>query len=246
MGSDGRILIVNADDFGHSEGVNAGVIKAHEEGIVTSASLMVRWPAAAAAAAYAREREGFSLGLHVDLGEWAWRGEDFYDQREDDWAPVYEVVPIGDYESVRAEVYAQLRAFRAMVRANPTHLDSHQHVHTSRPAAFVLTQLAKGLDVPLRHHTPEIRYCGDLYGQTSTGEPMWEAISPDNLVAIIRRLGPGITELACHPGQGPDIDSSYGREREAELEALCDRAVRETVEEEGIELRSFADALKPR
>jgi predicted glycoside hydrolase/deacetylase ChbG (UPF0249 family) len=244
MAADGRILIVNADDFGHSEGVNAGVIKAHEDGIVTSASLMVRWPAAAAAAAYARDRSGFSLGLHVDLGEWAWRGENFWDQKEQDWAAVYEVVPIGDYEAVRAEVYSQLRAFRSLVHANPTHLDSHQHVHTSRPAALVLAQLAKGLDVPLRHHTPGIRYCGDLYGQTSTGEPMWEAISPKSLVSILRRLEPGVTELACHPGEGPDIDSSYSREREAELQALCDPAVRETVETEGIELRSFADALK--
>ena len=45
-----RSLIVNADDFGLSPGVNAGVARTHEEGILTSASLMVRRPAAAAAA----------------------------------------------------------------------------------------------------------------------------------------------------------------------------------------------------
>ena len=44
-----RSLIVNADDFGQSRGVNRGVIEAHERGIVTSASLMVRWPAAESA-----------------------------------------------------------------------------------------------------------------------------------------------------------------------------------------------------
>jgi predicted glycoside hydrolase/deacetylase ChbG (UPF0249 family) len=47
-----RLLVVNADDFGRSRGVNAGVIAAHERGIVTSASLMVRWPAARGAADY--------------------------------------------------------------------------------------------------------------------------------------------------------------------------------------------------
>ena len=62
-----RYLIVNADDFGQSTGINKGVIQAHEEGIVTSASLMVRWPAAPEAAAYARNRPGLSVGLHVDL-----------------------------------------------------------------------------------------------------------------------------------------------------------------------------------
>ena len=41
-----RSLIVNADDFGQSPGINSGVIRAYEEGILTSASLMVRWPAA--------------------------------------------------------------------------------------------------------------------------------------------------------------------------------------------------------
>ena len=50
-----RFLIVNADDFGLSEGVNRGIIEAHERGIVTSASLMVLKPAAASAAAYGRE-----------------------------------------------------------------------------------------------------------------------------------------------------------------------------------------------
>jgi len=40
--SDRRYLIVNADDFGQSPGVNRGIIQAHEHGIVTSASLMVR------------------------------------------------------------------------------------------------------------------------------------------------------------------------------------------------------------
>ena len=49
-----RRLIVNADDFGRTDGVNRGIITAHERGIVTAATLMVRWPAAVRAGAYAR------------------------------------------------------------------------------------------------------------------------------------------------------------------------------------------------
>ena len=63
----GRLLIVNADDFGRSESINGGIVQAHERGIVTSASIMVRWQAARDAAAYAREHGKLGLGLHLDL-----------------------------------------------------------------------------------------------------------------------------------------------------------------------------------
>jgi YdjC-like protein len=53
-----RYLIVNADDFGQSSGVNRGIIEAHEKGILTSASLMVRWPATEEAAAGLSDRVG--------------------------------------------------------------------------------------------------------------------------------------------------------------------------------------------
>ncbi len=231
ISQDGRFLIVNADDFGHSAGVNAGVIKAHERGIVTSASLMVRGGAAAGAAAYGRG-SSLSLGLHVDLGEWSWG--------DGDWVERYEVVPMEDGAAVEGEVRRQLERFHELVGRGPSHLDSHQHVHTSEPAAGVLVRLAQELGVPLRH-SGQVRYCGDLYGQTSTGEPMREAIGVENLIEILRRLEPGVTELACHPGEGSDIDSPYRYEREEELSALCDSRVRATIEAEGIVLRSFAD-----
>ena len=70
-----RCVIVNADDFGQSPGVNRGIIEAHQHGIVTSASLMVNWPAAAEAAAYGRAHADLSLGLHFDVGEWCYRNE---------------------------------------------------------------------------------------------------------------------------------------------------------------------------
>ena len=69
LNADKRRLIVTADDFDRSPSANRGIIAANEVGIVTSANLMVRWPAAAEAAAYARERPDLALGLHFDLGE---------------------------------------------------------------------------------------------------------------------------------------------------------------------------------
>jgi predicted glycoside hydrolase/deacetylase ChbG (UPF0249 family) len=228
-----RYLIVNADDFGQSPGVNRGVIEAHEQGIVTSASLMVRWPAAAAAAAYGRDHPHLSLGLHFDLSEWAYRGGA--------WVRVYEVAPEDDQAAVAEEAARQLAAFRRLVGNDPTHLDSHQHVHRRGPTNAVLTELARDLGVPLRSCHSAIHYCGDFYGQTGKGAPLPEAISVDRLIQILVTLPPGLTELACHPGLGDDLDTMYGRERAEEVKTLCDPRVRAATAAEGIRLCSFHD-----
>jgi len=62
-----RRLIVNADYFGRSPSVNQAVIRAHQEGILTTASLMVNEPAAAEAVALARQNPGLGVGLHLSL-----------------------------------------------------------------------------------------------------------------------------------------------------------------------------------
>src|SRR5439155_23833442 len=116
-----RRRVVNADDFGLSPAVNRGIARAHDHGIVTSASLLVRSPAAPGAARLAAQRRRLAVGLHVDLGEW---------QRSDGtWVAVYEVVDTADPVAVRAEIANQLQRFRWLTGHDPTHLDSHQHVH---------------------------------------------------------------------------------------------------------------------
>lgn len=60
-----RYLIVNADDFGYSARVNAAVLRAHREGILTSASLMVAEEGWQEAVALARQTPGLGVGLHV-------------------------------------------------------------------------------------------------------------------------------------------------------------------------------------
>ncbi|HVM47418.1 MAG TPA: hopanoid biosynthesis-associated protein HpnK [Candidatus Acidoferrum sp.] len=62
-----RRLIVNADDFGRSASINEAVIRAHREGILTTASLMVNEPACAEAVALARENPALGVGLHLTL-----------------------------------------------------------------------------------------------------------------------------------------------------------------------------------
>src|SRR3712207_6710078 len=121
----GRRLIVNGDDFGRTQGINRGARRAHEQGILTSASLMVRWPAAAEAAAYARGRPAMSLGRQLDLGEWGGRGGD--------GEAVYTVVRTEHAEAVADGVAGELGEFHRLVGRPPTHVDSHQRVHLREP-----------------------------------------------------------------------------------------------------------------
>lgn len=230
-----RYVIVNADDFGQSRGVNRGIIHAHEHGIVTSASLMVRWPASAEAAAYARERRNLSVGLHVDLGEWACNNDGA-------WVPLYEVAPIDDALRVREEVSRQVATFRGLVGTDPTHIDSHQHVHLREPARSVIIDLASRIGVPLRHFHPEIRHCGKFYGQTAEGSPLSGVICVDGLLELLGTLPAGVTELGCHPGEADDLATTYRTERVQELETLCDARVRAAISAMDIELRSFTGA----
>jgi hopanoid biosynthesis associated protein HpnK len=60
-------LIINADDFGYSAGVNQAIMEAHRARVLTSCSLMVAEEAAAAAVALAREQPALAVGLHLVL-----------------------------------------------------------------------------------------------------------------------------------------------------------------------------------
>jgi predicted glycoside hydrolase/deacetylase ChbG (UPF0249 family) len=224
-----RSAIVNADDFGHSDAVNAGVVEAHERGVVTSASLMVLRAGAREAAAYGREHPELSVGLHVDLGEWIYVDEE--------WTAVYEV----DASAIGDAIERQLEAFRDLIGRDPTHVDSHQHVHLREPSRSDVVALGRDLGVPVRHLDARTRYCGDFYGQTDTGDSSPSGITVDALVGVIRSLQAETTEICCHPGKGEIHGSSYSAERERELEALCHPDVRSALVEACVRLVSFRD-----
>jgi chitin disaccharide deacetylase len=228
-----RVLIVNADDFGRSAGVNRGVIRAHEEGIVTSATMMVRWPAAEEAAAYARERDSLSVGLHLDLGEWEYR--------DGDWHPCYQVLATKTADSVAEELHRQLEQLERLIGGPPTHLDSHQHVHRHEPVRSALLQAGERLGIPVRSYASGITYSGVFHGHGAKSTPVPGAITVEALVDVIEKLPAGVTELACHPAAELDHHSAYGEERIRELETLCDPRVRAAMDRSGIALRSFAD-----
>ena len=226
-------LIVNADDFGQSIGINNGIIQAYEQGIVTSTSLMVRYPAAIDAARYANNHHSLDVGIHIDLGEWIYR--------EGNWDPLYEVTSLDDTSAVKDEIKRQLEIFYRIMDRQPTHIDSHQHVHQRAPVRPVFIEIARELDITLRGCSDCVSYCGDLYGQCADGSPYHTAISVSGLKDIVLRLPFGITELACHPALDNDIETMYRAERKMELETLCDKTIRQILDDANIELCSFHD-----
>jgi len=228
-----KYLIVNADDFGLSPGVNRGIIEAAENGILTSASLMVRQPAAADAASYARKALKISVGLHLDLGEWVYQNGE--------WVPLYSVVPTTDAAAVASEVKRQFELFQTLMDQPPTHVDSHQHVHRDEPARSLVAHLAGTLGIPVRDQTPGISYCGHFYGQTAEGETMPDALSVNALKSIFSSLPRGITELGCHPGYDDGLATIYRAERAAEVKTLCSPEIRSALSDLGFELCSFKD-----
>ena len=193
-----------------SAGVNEGIVAAHERGIVTSASLMVGRAFAGAAPAIAAGHRSLSIGLHLEIAG----------------------------ESVESECRSQLAAFHHLLGCDPTHIDSHHHVHMSEPVASTARTMAAELDVPLRGEG--IRYEGGFFGRAEDGGPWLEGISVERLIAIVESLPPGWSELGCHPGIGVEEESSYSSERERELRTLCDPRVRAAVESSGVALRDFS------
>jgi predicted glycoside hydrolase/deacetylase ChbG (UPF0249 family) len=226
-----RYVIMNADDFGYSRGVNQGIAESYERGIVTSASLMVTQRAAAEAAAYARDHPKLDLGLHVHLQHWRVRGVP--------WSVLRSERQLQNI--VARDVALQLDRFRQLVGRDPTHVDSHQHRHRTEYLQSIFLALARELDVPLRDFDPRVRFCGDFYGQIGAGQPNPNAITPLALVEVLERLPPGVTELGSHPGYTDGLRDWYREERVQEVRTLCDPGVRAAIERLGIALISFRD-----
>ncbi len=224
-------LIINADDFGLSTETNRGIIQCRQHGVLTSASLMVHAPAARHAVEYALEDPGLSVGLHIDLGEWA-----LHDHQ---WIQTRFVVPLDTPSAVRDEIACQLATFRDLTQRNPTHLDSHQHTHQRPLIRAAMEELAAQMGIVLRGTGMQVRFWGAFFGQDEHLLPRPENVSIANLITLLNNLQPGVTELSCHPGLDDQLDSNYREPRISEVQTLCDPLVRRVIEDLGIKLTSF-------
>ena len=229
-------LVVNADDFGRTDGIVEGTLEAHLSGIVTSATAMILEKSARRGIAEAlRRAPRLSLGLHFVLTGGG--------PPASSPSSLPTLAPEGRFVKNARALPAEIPA--AEVRRE---LEAQIALFTSAAVGPVFAEVAAAHGLPARAASPEALaelrarnvptpdvFLEDFYGEGATA---------DNLLAMLAGISAGTAELMCHPGHSdPDLaaGSSYASEREREIEALCDPRVRALLAERRIDLVSFDD-----
>jgi predicted glycoside hydrolase/deacetylase ChbG (UPF0249 family) len=230
-------LIVNADDFGRARGVNRGILRAHRDGIVTAATLMVSAPATDDAARIARDTPSLDVGVHLTLT---------YGRPVSDPAAIPSLVErdgsfprvpsafLGtgraDRDEALAEYRAQVARAGSLLGRRPTHLDSHHWLHDEPTLEWAITALAHETGMAVRPHDDaqrdRLRAAGvrtvDHYRRDFQHDGHVDVATLERILADV---ADGVTELGCHPGE-PDPElaatSTYASLRADELATLTD------------------------
>lgn len=242
-------LIINADDFGYSKGVNLGIIEAHKNGVVTSATLMTNMPGAAHAAALALENRSLGVGVHLVL---------------DCGKPVHDHVPSlvdgngvfhkmdtfaerAEPSDIEKEITAQIEKFLSF-GLTPTHLDGHHHIHGHERVYPIVEEIAKAYQLPIRKVSANPNHSSNL--NLSTTETFFHTFYGEDLqTSVLLSLIDISTsyktaEIMCHPAfiDEPLLKgSSYALERVRELAILTDPEIQNEIEKKNIQLLTYKD-----
>lgn len=262
-------LIVNADDFGLTSGVNRAVEEAHRSGILTSTTVLVGFDAAAESAEVARRCPALGFGLHVNLTEGRpvldparvhtlVDGDGLFDPRLARRALLGRV----DARHVHDEVAAQAERLRAL-GVEPSHWDSHQGIafwpQLIRPIAAATR--AAGIT---RARSQRVWATGRVasspttavirLAERATAFGLRGFVTPDRRTsaalaggwAELFRVLPaaGTTEVVTHPAHVDAalaaVSPSLLAEREADLAGLLDAGNRDELVRRGFSLVNFA------
>ena len=199
-------LIINADDFGLSEGVNYGIISAYKSGVVRSTSTMANMPGFEHAMELLKENENLGCGVHMTLSCYkpvlsnlkTIVDENGYFIRR----ITNEVIENMDLDEVYEEFCAQIEKVRS--KTDITHLDSHHHVHTLEKLRPVIERVLEKYDLPIRggfeydfNYSKIIPLIDTFYGDN---------VSEDYFVKKIDYLKSyEIADIMCHPAYIDDF-----------------------------------------
>jgi chitin disaccharide deacetylase len=257
---DARLLIINADDFGMCHAINAGILRALREGVVTSTSLMVPCPWALHAMHLLQENPDIPFAVHLTLiSDW-----DYYK-----WGPVMpraEVPSLVDetgYFSpedtekllARARLDEVEREFRAQIETvlaaglKPTHLDWHCLASGGRADIFDMTfGLAKEYGLALRIGNQPFIDQIQAQGLPTNDHNLLDSYTldpagkADRYAQMLRELPAGLTEWAVHPAIDTEEMQAVepgGRIRPTDFDFVTSSQAREIIEQEGIILLDY-------
>jgi predicted glycoside hydrolase/deacetylase ChbG (UPF0249 family) len=248
-------LIINADDFGFTPDVNAGIVHAHREGVLTATTLMANGAAYEDALRLARETPSLDIGCHLVLVQ----GRSLVTGRDFPQTLNQLVLALAKRE---LDIYAELRAQIEKVRSADlriSHLDTHKHTHILPQVFRVVLRLAQEFSIPyVRRPLGPLshRYYRRLAGRYAVrmtdhflGFRLTGSLTESSLAAALSSLRDGVTELMCHPGfLGPELQQAPTRLKESrvrELEALTSSRIRELIAAGSIHLEGFLPHSPP-
>lgn len=246
-----KTLIVNADDFGYSKGVNLGIIEAFQNGVVRSTTIMPGADGFDHAIELAEENPGLAVGVHLTLTAGKCVGGPYKTITDENGNflrlnELTERLDEVDLSEVCAEYEAQIMK---VLDANivPDHFDSHHHTHTMPGIFEVFKSVALKYGVGARVYsrngldgrytsikTPE-SFCDSFYGETATVEHLREVLRKNKLSSLEVMSHPAYVDYPLCTG------SSYAVQRTSELHLLTSREVREMIAQQGYSLGSFSD-----
>ncbi len=252
MNESRRRLIVNADDLGRTSGINEGIFAAHEKGLVTSATLMVIYPAAEMAANSLDDYPDLGVGLHVQMSGGCPLLPPETIPSLVDVEGRFPAKPDGhenpSADQIRVEVQAQFERFRELTGHLPTHLDGHHHCLRHPLVGEALIEVARRWQLPIRRASSQVAEWLLQTGVPTTDVFVEDFYGPearlDSLLRILEETGPGTTEIMCHPGLSDDglrNDSSYADQREEELAILTHPDARRALQIHDIHLTHFGE-----
>lgn len=236
-------VIINADDFGLTEGVNHGIIKAHKEGIVTSATIMANMPAFENAVNLSKENPHLGIGVHLTLTAGKSLGKNYKSltNSESDFHKLKDFqqnLKNLDLDEVEHEFELQIEKVRNEGIAID-HLDSHHHVHTFKPIIDVALKITKKHNLPLRLYSFE----KDIRSTASFKDTFYgEKANILNLLSMLSEDEESM-EIMTHPAicdESLKKISSYNELRNSELSILTNHEVKEFIKKNNIELIKFS------
>lgn len=247
-------LIINADDFGFTDGVTEGIIRSIHEGVVTSTTAMACVAGATRRLAHSASALPGRIGAHLQLTTG-------HALSEPSMVPTLcgpdGMFPVSkkslNQASTREIVIEWEAQFRFLCDAGiePTHIDTHHHVHKYPNVFKAFCEIAQRFSAPARALTPamceELRHanvpCPDAMIVDFYGDGMTAAWLVDLIDRAMEAPNPPETiEVMCHPGtpcEELNHLSKYVHERGVELDALCSPGLRERLEDRGFSLVAY-------